>query len=97
MPGCIPLLVTMLLTQLGVCAHEIARICPGLQANSKPLEQLEGELHLRSDFGVSSIADSARSGLADSVAQGILLHIKELALLLYRERQQQEEDQDVTH
>ena len=71
------------------------RILP--QAKGKPLEQLEGELELRSSFDVSSIADSARSGLADSVAQGILLHIKQFALLLHREQQEQEERQELIH
>ncbi len=65
------------------------------QAKQKPMAQLENELQLRSYFGNLSMGDTARSGMADSLAQGILLHIKELAMLLYREQQQSQEAEEL--
>lgn len=45
----------------------------------------EGILDIVSEYGRVRIGDSARAGLADSIAHSVLLHIEQLALLLHKE------------
>ena len=43
-------------------------------------------------FGRNSISNAARSGLADSIARDVLLHVKEVALLLSLEAEEEVKD-----